>query len=100
MAPANNRGREPERERDRPGKHISHRAMLSRALHRANMAVNLDNAQNFEAARLSYADACNLLHQVVQRTSGDEEKRKLEAIVINTPSTPTCVAGVTSKTTK
>lgn len=45
------------------------------------MAVNLDNAQNFEAARQSYADACNLLQQVIQRTAGNEEKCKLEAIV-------------------
>ena len=69
------------RDRERQGKQLSQKTMLSRALSRANMAVNLDNAQNFEAARQSYADACNLLFQVVQKTPGDDERRKLEAIV-------------------
>ncbi|RNJ53179.1 Translation factor guf1 mitochondrial [Verticillium nonalfalfae] len=54
--------------------------MLSRALQRANTAVQLDNAQNFEGARQSYAEACDLLSQVLSRTTTDEDKRKLEAI--------------------
>jgi hypothetical protein len=55
--------------------------MLSRALQKANTAVQLDNAQNFEGARESYAEACDLLQQVLDKTSGDEDKRKLETIV-------------------
>jgi hypothetical protein len=59
----------------------SQKAMLSRALQKANTAVQLDNAQNFVGAREAYAEACNLLHQVLLRTSGDDDQRKLEAIV-------------------
>ncbi|UNI15325.1 hypothetical protein JDV02_001868 [Purpureocillium takamizusanense] len=58
----------------------SQKAMLSRALQKANTAVQLDNAQNFEGARLAYAEACDLLQQVLLRTSGDDDKKKLEAI--------------------
>lgn len=59
----------------------SQKAMLSRALQKANTAVQLDNAQNFEGARIAYSEACDLLRHVLQRTSGDDDKRKLEAIV-------------------
>lgn len=55
--------------------------MLSSALQKANTAVQLDNAQNFEGAREAYAEACELLRHVLQRTSADEDKRKLDAIV-------------------
>ncbi|KAM3548385.1 hypothetical protein MY1884_009204 [Beauveria asiatica] len=58
----------------------SQKAMLSCALQKANTAVQLDNAQNLEGARIAYAEACDLLQQVLRRTSGDEDKRKLEAI--------------------
>lgn len=60
--------------------------MLSRALEKANTAVQLDNAQNLEGARLAYAEACELLQQVLHRTTGDEDKLKLEAIVCLHPS--------------
>lgn len=69
------------RGRDRGNKPPSQKAMLSRALQKANTAVQLDNAQNFEGARQSYAEACELLHQVLSRTSTEEDRRKLEAIV-------------------
>ena len=59
----------------------SQKAMLSRALQKANHAVLLDNAQNFEGAMDAYGDACDLLQQVMVRTSGDEDRKKLEAIV-------------------
>ena len=59
----------------------SQRAMLSTALQRANTAVQLDNSQNFEGARQAYAEACHLLQQVLGKTTQDEGKRKLEAIV-------------------
>lgn len=65
----------------RAQKNPSQKAMLSRALQMANTAVQLDNAQNFEGARNAYAEACDLLQQVLDRTPGDEDKRKLETIV-------------------
>lgn len=55
--------------------------MLSRALQKANTAVLLDNAQNFEGAMEAYEDACKLLQQVMIRSSQDEDRRKLDAIV-------------------
>jgi hypothetical protein len=55
--------------------------MLSRALQKANTAVLLDNAQNFEGAVEAYEDACKLLQQVMIRSSQDEDRRKLDAIV-------------------
>ncbi len=55
--------------------------MLSKALQKANTAVLLDNAQNFEGAMQAYSEACILLQQVMLRSSGDEDRRKLEAIV-------------------
>ena len=54
--------------------------MLSRALQKANTAVLLDNAQNFEGALEAYGDACRLLHQVMDRSSGVEDRRKLDSI--------------------
>ena len=59
----------------------SQKAMLSRALQKANTAVQLDNAQNVGSARIAYMDACDLLQQVLQKTSSEEDKQKLEAIV-------------------
>ncbi|KAK6088998.1 MIT domain-containing protein [Seiridium cupressi] len=64
----------------RARKQPSQKAMLSKALAKANTAVQLDNAQNFEGARVSYTEACDLLAQVLARTTGDEDKKKLEAI--------------------
>ncbi|KAF8865094.1 hypothetical protein BDZ45DRAFT_581179 [Acephala macrosclerotiorum] len=54
--------------------------MLSKALQKANTAVLLDNAQNFEGAMQAYSEACALLQQVMLRSSGDDDRRKLEAI--------------------
>ncbi|KAF3761155.1 hypothetical protein M406DRAFT_283106 [Cryphonectria parasitica EP155] len=68
------------RTRDR-AKQPSQKAMLSKALQKANTAVQLDNAQNIDGARTAYCEACDLLQQVLQRTPGDDDKRKLEAIV-------------------
>ncbi|KAI3529970.1 MIT domain-containing protein [Colletotrichum filicis] len=69
------------RGKERGNRPPSQKAMLSRALQKANTAVQLDNAQNFEGARHSYAEACELLHQVLARTSTEEDRRKLEAII-------------------
>ncbi|AEO64636.1 uncharacterized protein THITE_2038977 [Thermothielavioides terrestris NRRL 8126] len=74
------RDRDRERERERAGKPPSQKAMLSKALQEANTAVQLDNAQNFEGARRAYSEACKLLQQVLLRTPGEEDRRKLEAI--------------------
>ena len=56
------------------------KAMLSKALQKANTAVLLDNAQNFEGALDAYGDACRLLQQVMDRSSTADDKRKLDAI--------------------
>jgi MIT (microtubule interacting and transport) domain len=65
-----------QKDRDRERK-----TMLSRALQKAHQAVLLDNAGNFEGAIDSYGDACELLHQVLIRSTADEERRKLDQIV-------------------
>ncbi|CAJ2503173.1 Uu.00g105670.m01.CDS01 [Anthostomella pinea] len=65
--------------RDRANK-PSQKAMLSKALSKANAAVQLDNAQNYVFARESYLEACDLLQQVLARTNGEEDRKKLEAI--------------------
>lgn len=65
----------------RSSKPPSQKAMLSKALQKANTAVLLDNAQNFEGAMQAYSEACELLQQVMARSSGDDDRRKLEAIV-------------------
>lgn len=69
----------PPRARERREK--DKKTMLSRALQKANTAVLLDNAQNFEGAMEAYEDACKLLQQVMIRSSQDEDRRKLDAIV-------------------
>jgi hypothetical protein len=74
-------GTQSDKSKDRATKQPSQKAMLSVALQKANTAVLLDNAQNFEGAMQAYAEACDLLQQVMMRSSGDEDKRKLDAIV-------------------
>ncbi|KAL8769320.1 MAG: hypothetical protein Q9209_004702 [Squamulea sp. 1 TL-2023] len=61
-------------------KEPTQKAMLSKALQKANHAVLLDNAQNFEGAMEAYGDACALLQKVMLRSSGDEDRKKLEAV--------------------
>ncbi|KAI9658308.1 MAG: hypothetical protein M1821_002441 [Bathelium mastoideum] len=56
------------------------KAMLAKALQKANTAVVLDNKQNFEGAIAAYGDACRLLQNVMERSSGEEDRKKLEAI--------------------
>ncbi|KAH7081700.1 hypothetical protein BKA63DRAFT_463033 [Paraphoma chrysanthemicola] len=70
----------PPRTRERREK--DKKTMLSRALQKANTAVLLDNAQNFEGAVEAYEDACKLLQQVMIRSSQPEDKNKLDAIRI------------------
>lgn len=54
---------------------------LSKALQKANDAVLLDNAQNYRDAIYAYKEACNLLAHVMGRTTGEDDKSKLSAIV-------------------
>ncbi|RHZ53165.1 hypothetical protein CDV55_102451 [Aspergillus turcosus] len=59
----------------------SQKAMLSKALQKANTAVLLDNAANFEGAMEAYNDACQLLQLVMLRSNGGEDERmKLQEI--------------------
>ncbi|WEW57940.1 hypothetical protein PRK78_003407 [Emydomyces testavorans] len=67
-------------ERDRRRRGSSQKSMLSKALQKANTAVLLDNAANYEGAIEAYSDACDLLMQVMRRTEGPDEKQKLEEI--------------------
>jgi MIT (microtubule interacting and transport) domain len=69
----------PQRSR-RPGG-STQKATLSKALQKANTAVLLDNAANFEGAIEAYQDACELLQFVMVRSGGDVEKYKLQEIV-------------------
>jgi hypothetical protein len=67
--------------RRRRHKEPSQKIMLSKALQKANHAVLLDSAQNVEGAVAAYKDACDLLQQVMIRSSTDDDRRKLEVIV-------------------
>lgn len=68
-------------DRERRPRGSSQKTVLSRALQKANTAVLLDNAMNYEGAIEAYMDACGLLQQVMMRTSGGEERQKLQEIV-------------------
>jgi hypothetical protein len=71
---------------ERRKKGHSQKAMLSKALQKANTAVLLDNAANFEGAMEAYNDACQLLQLVMLRSNGGEdEKMKLQEIVSLSP---------------
>ncbi|TGZ81361.1 hypothetical protein EX30DRAFT_371379 [Ascodesmis nigricans] len=56
------------------------KAMLASALQRANTAVTLDNAENYEGAMEAYNDACVLLAQVMARATAEEDRRRLQMI--------------------
>ena len=59
----------------------SQKSILSDAVGKADKAVRLDHAQSFEGAVKGYEDACDLLEQVIIRTSTSHDQNKLEAIV-------------------
>ena len=59
----------------------SQKAMLSKALQKAHHAVTLDQHSNFEGAMHAYQDACALLQKVMIRSSGIEDRQKLDAVV-------------------
>jgi MIT (microtubule interacting and transport) domain len=69
-----------DRSRNRGHRSPTQKTMLSKALAKANTAVLLDNAQNFEGAVDAYTEACELLRQVMLRSSDDEDKTKLSTI--------------------
>ena len=71
--------------RNRKRRAPSQKALLSKALAKANHAVVLDGKQNVEGAILAYGDACNLLRQVMVRSSGEDDRKKLEAVVGHEP---------------
>ncbi|CAI6340021.1 unnamed protein product [Periconia digitata] len=54
--------------------------ILSRALQKANTAVLLDNAENFQGAIEAYSDSCELLQQVSFKSNVDADKKKVESI--------------------
>lgn len=62
------------------GKDKDKKTMLSKALEKANTAVLLDNAMNYEGALEAYQDACHLLESVLDRTYTIDDRRKLDAI--------------------
>ncbi|KAI5248812.1 hypothetical protein E4T43_00975 [Aureobasidium subglaciale] len=62
------------------GRDKDKKTMLSKALEKANTAVLLDNAMNYEGALEAYQDACRLLEHVLDRTSTPDDRRKLDAI--------------------
>ncbi|PLB47014.1 hypothetical protein P170DRAFT_363268 [Aspergillus steynii IBT 23096] len=72
---------EPHLSTERRRRGHSQKAMLSKALQKANTAVLLDNAANFEGAMDAYSDACQLLQLVMLRSNGGkDEKLKLQEI--------------------
>lgn len=77
--PGETEGSDAARQKDR--REQDKKTMLSKALQKAHTAVLLDNAQNFEGAIEAYSDACKLLQQVLLRSTGEEDRRKLDAIV-------------------
>jgi hypothetical protein len=66
--------------RERSNK-LLQKAMLSKAFDEANTALQLDDAQNYSAARNAYIEACKLLQQVLAKTNDEDDKEKLKSIV-------------------
>lgn len=54
--------------------------MLSKALAKANQAVLLDNAQDIQGAIRAYVEACDILEEVMLKSSDNEDRKKLSAI--------------------
>ena len=68
-------------ERPQKRKVPSQKAMLSKALQKAHHAVTLDQHSNYEGAMHAYQEACFLLRKVMNRSSGVEDRLKLDAVV-------------------
>ena len=69
-----------DRSRGKSHRSPTQKTMLARALTKANTAVLLDNAQNFEGAVDAYVEACDLLQQVMARSGDLEDRKKLSTI--------------------
>ncbi|KAI5306825.1 hypothetical protein KEM56_006943 [Ascosphaera pollenicola] len=59
---------------------VSHKAMLEKALSRAQAAVVLDRHRNYEGAIDAYRHTCSLLQQIINRSDLGEEKHELDEI--------------------
>lgn len=70
----------PEQKRSRGHRSPTQKNMLSKALAKANNAVLLDNSSQIDGAIEAYAEACDLLQQVMARSSDPEDRKKLSAI--------------------
>ena len=66
--------------RGRSHRSPTQKTMLSKALAVANSAVLLDNAQNISGAIEAYAEACDLLKQVLVRSSILDDRKRLSDI--------------------
>ena len=66
--------------RGRSHRSPTQKTMLSKALAVANNAVLLDNAQNIPGAIEAYAEACDLLQQVLIRSSILDDRKRLSDI--------------------
>ncbi|KPI37396.1 uncharacterized protein AB675_10346 [Cyphellophora attinorum] len=69
-----------EPKRSRGHRSPTQKTMLSRALAKANTAVLLDNSSKIDGAIEAYAEACELLQQVMARSSDMDDRKKLSAI--------------------
>ncbi|KAH9898768.1 hypothetical protein F4778DRAFT_782875 [Xylariomycetidae sp. FL2044] len=58
----------------------SPKAKLSSALAKASTAVQLDNAQYHDGARRYYAEAVDLLEQVIAKATNERDRTKLSDI--------------------
>ena len=76
-------------ERPQKRKAPSQKAMLSKALQKAHHAVTLDQHSNYEGAMHAYQEACSLLRRVMNRSSGADDRFKLDAVVSATLCTLT-----------
>jgi len=83
-------------ERPQKRKAPSQKAMLSKALQKAHHAVTLDQHSNYEGAMHAYQEACALLQKVMTRSSGVEDRLKLDAVV----SREACFSTVRSMLTR
>lgn len=69
-----------ESKKSRGHRSPTQKSMLSKALSMANTAVLLDNSSKIDGAIEAYAEACELLQQVMVRSSDMDDRKKLSAI--------------------
>jgi hypothetical protein len=58
---------------------------VAAAFRAANTAVELDKAHSYEKARQAYTEACRILGEVLRKTSSEDDKSKVEALVCSPP---------------